>query len=96
MLDPELRDELLARMERDQEVRLRVPMGEPLSAELLEEWERVDGDNTEFLKRVIDERGWPGRDLVGEHAAHAAWLLAQSADSRRRVRPAPHRGFRSP
>ncbi|MEV1174769.1 DUF6624 domain-containing protein [Nonomuraea sp. NPDC049784] len=80
MLDPELRDELLARMERDQEVRLRVPVGEPLSADLLEEWERVDTDNTEFLKRVIDERGWPGHDLVGEQAAHAAWLLAQHAD----------------
>ncbi|MEU6720749.1 DUF6624 domain-containing protein [Nonomuraea sp. NPDC046802] len=80
MFDPELRDELLARMERDQQVRLSLPMGEPLPTDLLEEWERVDTDNTEFLKRVIDARGWPGHDLVGEQAAHAAWLLAQHAD----------------
>ena len=25
-------------------------------------------------------QGWPGRSLVGEEAAHAAWLLAQHAD----------------
>ncbi|MGW4411361.1 DUF6624 domain-containing protein [Nonomuraea sp. NPDC004702] len=80
MLDPGLRDELLARMERDQQVRLSLPVGEPLSAELLEEWERVDTDNTEFLRRVIDEHGWPGHDLVGERATQAAWLLAQHAD----------------
>ncbi|MEJ8647125.1 DUF6624 domain-containing protein [Streptomyces sp. MS1.AVA.3] len=27
-----------------------------------------------------DEHGWPGHSLVGEQAAHAAWLIAQHAE----------------
>ncbi|MFI6797222.1 hypothetical protein [Streptosporangium canum] len=29
---------------------------------------------------MIAERGWPGKDMVGETGADAAWLLAQHAD----------------
>jgi hypothetical protein len=67
-------------MERDQEVRTRVPLNEPWPEEVIEECRAVDTDNTEFLKSVVAEHGWPGHDLVGEHAAHAAWLLVQHAD----------------
>ena len=80
VLDAGLRDELLRRMERDQEVRTRVPPGEPWPEEVVQECLVVDTDNTEFLKSVIAEHGWPGHDLVGEQAAHAAWLLVQHAD----------------
>ncbi|MFD8558285.1 DUF6624 domain-containing protein [Streptosporangium canum] len=47
---------------------------------MAEEWDAVDIGNTAFLKKVIAERGWPGKDMVGETGAHAAWLLAQHAD----------------
>ncbi|MER5327022.1 DUF6624 domain-containing protein [Streptosporangium roseum] len=80
MFDAELREELLRRVERDQAVRTRGPAGEPLPRELAEEWDAVDIGNTAFLKEVIAERGWPGKDMVGETGAHAAWLLAQHAD----------------
>ncbi|WP_326822600.1 DUF6624 domain-containing protein [Streptosporangium sp. NBC_01756] len=80
MFDAELRDELLRRMERDQAVRTAALIGESLSRELDQEWDAVDTGNTAFLKGVIAERGWPGRDMVGEEAAHAAWVLAQHAD----------------
>jgi hypothetical protein len=30
----------------------------------------------------VEARGWPGRPLVGEDGAKAAWLLAQHADGR--------------
>ncbi|MGI5292819.1 DUF6624 domain-containing protein [Nonomuraea polychroma] len=76
----QLRDELLRRMERDQKVRLSLPEDGPVPEALMEVWRSVDADNTAFLKQVIDTHGWPGHDLVGEEAAHAAWLLAQHAD----------------
>ncbi|AWS49137.1 hypothetical protein DKM19_42945 [Streptosporangium sp. 'caverna'] len=79
-MDAGLRDELLRRMERDQEVRTRVPLSEPWPEEVHEECWVVDTDNTAFLKSVIAEHGWPSHDLVGEQAAHAAWLLVQHAD----------------
>jgi hypothetical protein len=33
-----------------------------------------------WLADLLASRGWPGRTLVGEEAAQAAWLLAQHAD----------------
>ncbi|GAB3600252.1 hypothetical protein GCM10027446_33410 [Angustibacter peucedani] len=35
--------------------------------------------NTTWLVALVHERGWPGRDLVGEDGADAAWLLLQHA-----------------
>lgn len=37
--------------------------------------------NTEWLKQVVAEYGWPKISEVGKHAAGAAWLLAQHADA---------------
>ncbi|MFI9591177.1 DUF6624 domain-containing protein [Nonomuraea sp. NPDC052265] len=80
MLDVELRDELLRRMDRDQAVRTVAPLGVPLPREIDEEWDAVDTGNTAFMKGLIAERGWPGNDMVGEEAAHVAWVLIQHAD----------------
>jgi hypothetical protein len=66
--------ELLARMERDQQVRTRQPPD-------LDEWLAVDSENTAWLADLIGQRGWPRRSQVGEQAAMAAWLLAQHADA---------------
>lgn len=41
---------------------------------------RVDGENTEALKRIVNRIGWPTADRVGEEAAKAAFLIAQHAD----------------
>jgi hypothetical protein len=40
----------------------------------------VDAGNLAWLKETVAEVGWPGRSMVGEDGAHAAWLLAQHAD----------------
>lgn len=40
-----------------------------------------DYDNTEWLKNIVAERGWPKISDVGEQAAGAAWLLVQHADA---------------
>ncbi|WP_407940896.1 DUF6624 domain-containing protein [Nonomuraea antri] len=76
----ELRDELLQRMQQDQAARTCAPPHTPWTDEQHAHLTAVDVSNTAFLKRVIAQHGWPGRDLVGEQAAHAAWLLAQHAD----------------
>ncbi|MDF2710480.1 DUF6624 domain-containing protein [Nonomuraea muscovyensis] len=78
--DAELHHELLRRMRRDQAVRTCAPLSSPWTDEQHAECDAVDASNTAFLKRVIAQCGWPGRDLVGEEAAHAAWLLVQHAD----------------
>lgn len=41
---------------------------------------RVDEENTDALKAVVDRIGWPTAKLVGEEAAQAAFLIAQHAD----------------
>ncbi|MFM9760776.1 DUF6624 domain-containing protein [Streptomyces scabiei] len=42
---------------------------------------QVHGRNSAVLRDIIEEIGWPGRSMVGEDAAHAAWLIAQHADA---------------
>ena len=84
-MDEELRRELLARGDEDQRIRALVspPQGQyvvRLPDEVAAEWHRIDEDNTRWLGELLTVRGWPGRTLVGEDGAAAAWLLAQHAD----------------
>ena len=79
MLHELLRNELLAMAERDNRVR----------AELAATGELFDGYNTRMaavheehaarLDRLITDHGWPGKSLVGEQGAEAAWLVLQHA-----------------
>ncbi len=41
---------------------------------------RVRAANTDRLREIVDEIGWPGRNVVGEEGAEHAWLIAQHAD----------------
>ena len=52
--------------------------GEPPAA-LVELWTLLD-EHDARLKEIIDRHGWPGRSLVGEDGADAAWVIAQHAD----------------
>jgi len=74
MEDEQLAAGLLARMERDQQVRTEPPD--------IPAWRAVDADNTTWLESVVYRHGWPLRSKVGDEAATAAWLLAQHADAR--------------
>ena len=73
-----LRVELLERADRDQAARESLK-----PAYDLQQWEQivepVDQANTARLRQIVAGHGWPGHQLVGEAAAHAAWLLAQHA-----------------
>lgn len=78
MMEEELSAELLERAGRDQAARMSLRSGHGMP-----EWETVvapvDRDNAARLRDIVRQRGWPGYRLVGEAAAHAAWLLAQHA-----------------
>lgn len=41
--------------------------------------EAVHQDNAAHLAAIIERYGWPGKNLVGEEGAWAAWLIAQHA-----------------
>lgn len=72
-MKPELRSELLCRAEKDQAARSQLePDAETLTS--------VDAENLTWLRDLVTKVGWPGRSMVGEDGAHAAWLLAQHAD----------------
>jgi hypothetical protein len=90
--DEALRKELLRRMQVDQDARKalavllqgrKVPDPKALAETnpaAVGRMRQVDRDNTEYLKAVLDRRGWPGKSLVGADGANAAWLLVQHAD----------------
>lgn len=83
-VDLALASEILRRLEADQVPRRRLmqlwhtPGEERTEVSCLVR--DVDADNCRWLRRVLDEVGWPGRTLVGEQAAIAVCHLAQHAD----------------
>jgi hypothetical protein len=77
-----LRKELLARVETDQAARTKlIDAGTAPPADLVKAVGDADDTNRTWLKDVIEKYGWPGKSLVGEDGAHAAWLLVQHADA---------------
>jgi hypothetical protein len=77
-MDDALAAELVGRMERDQATRNAVQQHAP--ADAADRLVEIDNENTAWLRGVVDRAAWPGRSLVGEQGAQAAWLLAQHAD----------------
>lgn len=71
--EPALREELLKRVKEDQRIRM-----DPNPD--MAEWGKIDADNTAYMKTVIDKYGWPGKSMVGEDGALAAFLMVQHAD----------------
>jgi hypothetical protein len=40
----------------------------------------IDVENTQRMKEIVEQMGWPTRSKVGGHASEMAWLLVQHAD----------------
>jgi hypothetical protein len=78
-LDEQLRRELLAMREEDLRVRAQVIQGASLFAGYHPRMEEVHKRNAARLKEIIAQHGWPGRSLVGQDGAAAAWFIAQHA-----------------
>jgi hypothetical protein len=79
--DPALRRELLALVAEDQAARqaLIAAKGPPDKA-VQDRVAAADRTSTTRMKEVVAKHGWPGKRLVGEEGANAAWLLVQHAD----------------
>jgi hypothetical protein len=80
----ELRKELQRMVKEDQDAReelVRTAPGD--AAAITRKVADIDRKNTARMKEIVEKRGWPGRALVGEDGAHAAWLLVQHADKDR-------------
>ena len=45
-----------------------------------EERKKRVSENTQILKDIIEQIGWPTRSKVGEEASNVAWILAQHSD----------------
>ena len=83
--DQDLRKELLRRKDEEQKLRLKMieamkDKEKKVDPKLLDELSDADQANREWLKGVIDKKGWPGQALVGFDGSDAAWLLTQHAD----------------
>ena len=48
---------------------------------LLATMQDTDHENTQWLKTVVQQYGWPTRTMVGKKGANAAWVLVQHADA---------------
>ena len=89
--EPELRRELLERMDTDQKARTALikwnkQHPDSVGAELKSQYEKAgiikaDKENTAWLKEVVEKYGWPTKTMVGRDGANAAWLLVQHADA---------------
>jgi hypothetical protein len=67
--DEKLQKEILSMVKEGQEMRKSG------------KWDNnVDRKNTERIKEIIQQFGWPGKTLVGDEASQGAWLLVQHAD----------------
>ncbi|MBO0697962.1 MAG: hypothetical protein J2P46_06195 [Zavarzinella sp.] len=81
--DQELRKELLRRRDEDQKFRQQVIEAQkkgPVPADLVKQLAETDRANREWLKGVVEKKGWPVRTLVGFDGEDAAWLMVQHAD----------------
>ncbi|OGH91639.1 MAG: hypothetical protein A2534_00925 [Candidatus Magasanikbacteria bacterium RIFOXYD2_FULL_39_9] len=68
-MNEKLKKEILLMVEDDQKMR----SGDQWNSE-------IDRLNTERIKIIISQYGWPGKSLVGEEGANGVWLLVQHAD----------------
>lgn len=74
-----LRAELLALRDHDFAVRDRLLAEGTLHQGYHPEMEAVHRANAERLASIIAKFGWPGRVVVGDDGAEAAWLIVQHA-----------------
>ena len=76
LLYPEISKEILAMAKVDQETQMTKESDEQKADRLKE----VYKTNTERMKHIVKQIGWPTVSKVGSEASDDAWLLVQHAD----------------
>lgn len=79
-MNDQLRAELLARMEKEQNIRMEL-IDNPDDDRLLMRMIEADAQNTIWLDEVIKQYGLPGNSMVGEDGAQAVFLIVQHSPS---------------
>jgi hypothetical protein len=75
-----LRTELLQMRRRDEELRAKlVAEGALFGNGYAPAMAELHREHNARLRAILQEHGWPGRDVVGDDGAAAAWLLLQHA-----------------
>lgn len=80
--NPTLREELLRRVKQDQAIRdemIKKGVEHP-DKSVMARMAAIDADNTAHMKKLVEQYGWPGPELVGEDGTEAAFLLVQHAE----------------
>src|SRR5688572_17247405 len=73
--DPILRQELLQRVEQDRAIRnelIKKGMEHP-DESVLTRMKAIDAANTERMRAIVRQHGWPGPELVGQDGTDAAF-----------------------
>jgi hypothetical protein len=80
--NPTLRQELLQRVEQNQAIRDELTRNgvEHLNPSVLARMKAIDAANSERMRAMVRQYGWPGPELVGQDGTEAAFLLVQHAD----------------
>ena len=78
-MDEDLRAELIKWIAEDDETRERLARDGSLFEGYNPEMEAVHRRNAARLREVLARVGWPGRALVGDDGASAAWRIVQHA-----------------
>ena len=79
-MNNQLHDELLARMEKEQNLR-KESIDQSDDIQFVMRMLETDAQNTMWLDEIIKQYGWPTYSLVGEDGAQAAFLIIQHSPS---------------
>jgi hypothetical protein len=71
----QIQKELANRLQEDQRIREKLMDG--LVGEVVEQMQKIDGDNTQYVKRLITELGWIDAGRFGREASTAAFMIVQ-------------------
>ena len=75
-MNTELHDELIKRMEKEQELRSEA-VGKVDNPKLIERIKAIDLQNTIWVEQLMEQQGLPGMTEVGDDGTQALFLLIQ-------------------